>query len=37
MTDDRQRCVRSGCSDYLSKPIDRQQLVALCERLTAPA
>jgi signal transduction histidine kinase len=37
MTDDRQRCLRSGCSDYLSKPIDRQQLVALCDRLTAPA
>lgn len=37
MTDDRQRCMRSGCTDYLSKPIDRQQLVALCERLTAPA
>ena len=37
MTDDRQRCLRSGCTDYLSKPIDRQQLVATCERLTAPA
>lgn len=37
MSDDRQRCLRSGCTDYLSKPIDRQQLVATCERLTAPA
>jgi len=37
MSDDRQRCLRSGCSDYLSKPIDRQQLVALCVSLTAPA
>ncbi|MFO1030316.1 MAG: ATP-binding protein [Planctomycetota bacterium] len=32
MTDDRERCLRVGCSDYLGKPIDRQQLIAVCER-----
>ena len=32
MTDERERCLRVGCSDYLSKPIDRQQLIAVCER-----
>jgi len=30
--DDRAKCIEAGCSDYASKPIERQQLVALCQR-----
>jgi PAS domain S-box-containing protein len=32
MSDDSQRCREAGCSEYLSKPIDRAKLVALLAR-----
>jgi CheY-like chemotaxis protein len=32
MADDQQKCLDAGCDDYLTKPIDRKQLVALVGR-----
>ncbi len=35
MDGDRDRCVQSGCSDYLTKPIDRVKLIETCARWLA--
>jgi len=32
MADDRDRCLRSGCTDYLSKPVDRHHLIRTAAR-----
>jgi CheY-like chemotaxis protein/HPt (histidine-containing phosphotransfer) domain-containing protein len=29
MADDRARCIRAGCSDYITKPVDRADLLAM--------
>ena len=34
MGDDRDRCVKAGCDDYASKPIDRMKFIEMiCRRL----
>ena len=32
MADDRARCIRSGCTDYISKPVDRAHLLEIVAR-----
>jgi PAS domain S-box-containing protein len=33
MAEDRERCLATGCDAYMSKPLNRRELVALCARL----
>jgi CheY-like chemotaxis protein/HPt (histidine-containing phosphotransfer) domain-containing protein len=37
MADDRDKCIRSGCSDYLSKPVDRLRLIQVVAQNMARA
>ncbi len=37
MSQDRERCLAAGCDDYISKPIDRAQLVSVIRAQTNPA
>jgi len=35
MTTDRDRCLEAGCTDYITKPVDRAHLLETCARLLA--
>jgi CheY-like chemotaxis protein len=37
MKGDRERCIDAGCCDYMAKPINIRELVALVDRYLAPA
>lgn len=37
MLEDRQRCLDAGCTDYLAKPIDKQQLLDVVGRYLSKA
>ena len=33
MKEDRERCLQAGCNDYLTKPLDVSEFLALLDRL----
>ena len=36
MKGDREKCIESGASDYIAKPVDPEQLVSMLEAMAAP-
>jgi CheY-like chemotaxis protein len=36
MKGDREKCIEAGASDYISKPVDTEQLLALLRRVAVP-
>ena len=36
MVEDRERCLTSGCSDYLTKPVNKQQLIQVLRTYLQP-
>lgn len=37
MAEDRKRCMDAGCSDYTTKPVDRQHLIETCRQWLLPS
>jgi len=36
MAHDREHCLRAGCNEYVSKPVDRRVLIEMVQRHTRP-